>query len=125
LLSLLLLRVHLVTLLSAPVLVLPHLSCHHVFYILVWMKIVIELILVEIDLHLIKLIKAPNICKLALWLHDQFFLLIGIIICTSWNLIDVAMKTTKLSLRLRVLGHLTVDLLLQDVVCLRGTILFQ
>ena len=66
------------------------------------MKIVIDLILVEIDLDLIKLVIARDICKLALWLSIQLFLLAGIIISASRILIDVVLKATKLTLWLRV-----------------------
>lgn len=86
------------------------------------MKVVIELILIEIDLYLIKLIKALHILKLALWLPDHLLLLVGIVVGTSGNLIYEVLDASKRGLRLI---DLAIDMLLQDVVCLGGTIFFE
>ena len=111
LLSFFLLLAHRVSLLSTDQcastmlishLLISHLCCHHIFNILIGMKIVIDLILVEIDLDLIKLVKACNVWKLALRRPNHFFLFVGITITASWNVTNVVLMATKLTLWLRV-----------------------
>lgn len=76
---------------------LPHLGCHHIFDILVWMKIVIDLILIEIGVHLIK---ARNpILELALLLN-KLLLFAGIIVSRSRYFILEILVSHKLGLRL-------------------------
>jgi hypothetical protein len=89
----------------------PHFRCHHIFNIFIVMKVIINLILVEIDLYLIKLVIARDICKLALRLGNQLFLFASIIISASRNLIDEVLKA-KLRLGLGTQGKLAVSMLL-------------